>query len=311
MDTAIVAGSHGIHQPAVHLTDLEGYAGNALGFIRFGYFYQLQTANRCIVERQRLYLAGLNLHTLWGTIENVAIHRLGFFGGDYSAGGQVRESNAAILVRLIDSLIRSNGCATAVCDQKFSASQRLLCCAGNEFLDDEHLLGRVVEFDGLGVIGVDRHGLAALIFINHIAVDCLGFCDNDGANNTGNGDFSVPVCGVQALGGNGSVLQIDVAAVSVGQLEFYAGQRLIRLGVQLLDDQIASLFVLKGQGLYLAGLDLDGLRRGIKDITIQRFCFLSGDGGTRLQIGDGYPSILIGDEMPVIRSHGSAGVVRD
>ena len=87
MDTAIIAGGDGIHQTAVTLTNLEGYAGNSFSFVRFGYFYQFQTANRRVVERQSLYLAGLDLHALRRTVQDIAVNRLCLLCGDDGARG--------------------------------------------------------------------------------------------------------------------------------------------------------------------------------------------------------------------------------
>ena len=61
VDPALLVGGHSVHKPAVHTPDLEGGIGDALALAAPGYFNQLQTADRGIIEFQGLGVS----HLIW------------------------------------------------------------------------------------------------------------------------------------------------------------------------------------------------------------------------------------------------------
>ncbi len=73
MDPARGIRGDGGHKPAVHLSDLKGGVGDALGFVALADLDKLQPSDGRVVEGQGLNLAGLDLHALRSTVQN--IHR--------------------------------------------------------------------------------------------------------------------------------------------------------------------------------------------------------------------------------------------
>ena len=63
--------------------------------------------------------------------------------------------------------------------------------------------------------------------------------------------------------------------------------------------------VVETERLHLAGLDLDGLRRGVQHEPFHRLDLLRGDGGAGLQALQHDAAIFIGDELAVGVSHDS------
>ena len=72
-------------------------------------------------------------------------------------------------------------------------------------------------------------------------------------------DLAVVIRGVEALTGEVSIVCVNVAALSIDNLKFYASQRLSGLLIQLADNQRTGGFIPEGEILSLARLDLDAL----------------------------------------------------
>ena len=258
-DPAIVASGDGIHQPAVHLPNFKGHTLDALGLARFGDLDQLQAAHRGVVEGQGLNLAGLNLNALGGRIQHIPVQCLGFLGGNDGAGLQVGDGDAAILVGLVDAVVRPHESAAAVRHQELHAGQPLVLAALHQLLDHQSLGGGVVEGEVLGIVGVDLHRLGFGVGVDDVPRDRLDLGCDDGAGHALDIDLPVAVRHIDAVGRHLAAVQIHVGPVGVGQLEPDPGQRLLGHSIQFRDNESARLLVPEGHGLRFANLDLDAL----------------------------------------------------
>ena len=129
-------------------------------------------------------------------------------------------------------------------------------------LDDLYTSHRVVvEHQGLRIIGIDDHGLAACLLMNGIALDGLGFRHHDGPGNARKNDLAVLIGIIQALAGQGAALCVHIGAVGIGELEFHPLQGLVGHRIQLVDNEIALGLVAELQGNGLSGFDHSSLRR--------------------------------------------------
>ena len=169
--------------------------------------------------------------------------------------------------------------------------------------------GRVINRDILGVLSVYLHCLVLGGRIDHIAVQRLSFGNDDGAHDSGQADLAVGVSGVEALAGQVAVVCVHVGAVRVRQEELHPAEGFFRDRIQLFDHKAALLLVVEAERLHLAGLDLDGLRRGVQHEPFHRLDLLRGDGGAGLQALQHDAAIFIGDELAVgIADDSTAGI---
>lgn len=133
------------------------------------------------------------------SIKHVAVHRLGFLGGDDHAGLQAGESDPAVLVGLIDAVVGADGGAAAVGDQELHAGQRLVRGSRHQLLDDQILGGLVGKGDGLGVVGVDLHGLRLGVGINDVARNCLDLLHDHSPHDAQDLDLPGGIGGIDAV----------------------------------------------------------------------------------------------------------------
>ena len=189
---ALFVGGDGVHQSAVHLPDLKGGSGDALGLVALGDLDKLQPALCLIEERKGLCLTLLDENGLGRRIQHKTASGLDFFGRDGSAGGQVGENNAPVSVGDIFAVVRSHDCAGAVSDEEGHALDGV-GGAVHVFLNGQRLTGRVVDCDSLGIIRVDFYSLRAVLLLDVVAGNRLNFCDNHCTHNTGNLDLTVGI----------------------------------------------------------------------------------------------------------------------
>ncbi len=97
MGAALFVGGHGIHQPAVHLSDLKGDIGDALISVRLIDLDQLQPARALINKGEGLAAdSALDLNALGGGVQHHAVGHMEFLSGDDRPRLQIGEYNAAI-----------------------------------------------------------------------------------------------------------------------------------------------------------------------------------------------------------------------
>ena len=149
--TVSVVG-HSVHKPAVHTADLEGGVGDALALAALGYFNQLQTADRGIIEFQGLGVSHLDLDGLGGCVEDIAVQRADLLGNDSHAGFQALNHDPAIFVRHILAIVGSQKLSIGLRNQKGNALQRG-GGAGNIFFDDKAGRGVIFKSEVITAIG--------------------------------------------------------------------------------------------------------------------------------------------------------------
>ena len=258
VDAAILAGGDGLHQSAVHLPDLEGGAGDALGAVTGRHLDQLQPALGLVEEGQRLGHAALDEDGLRCGIQHVAAHCLGLLGGDGGAGDQIGEDDAAVAVRDVLSVVRPHHLTAGIGDEEGHALDGI-GGAVHILLDGQRLLGSVVKRKDLRVLGVDLHRLRLGGRVDGIALNGAGLLRHDGPGDAGDVDLPVGVGGIEAVGGQMPVGIVHIAAPGIGQLKLHPGQRLAGGLVQFTDDEFTSPLVPKGELLHLAARDFDVL----------------------------------------------------
>ena len=102
-------------------------------------------------------------------------------------------------------------------------------------LDNLHAADRViVDGDGLRFVCLYLHSLRAGGGVDFVAVNGLHFRNDDRSGNAGNDNLPFLVRGVQAVARQ--VSSIDERAVGVGDFELYSRNRLLRDGIQLVED---------------------------------------------------------------------------
>ena len=107
-------------------------------------------------------------------------------------------------------------------------------------LDDFHAAdGVVIHRDGLGVVGVDDHRLGTGLLMDGVALDGLGFRDDECPHQTVNDDLAVFVSAVEAHAGGHAAVVVHHRAVRLGDGKLYPLQGLMGDGIQLVDDKAA------------------------------------------------------------------------
>ena len=97
----------------------------------------------------------------------------------------------------------------------------------------------VIHRDGLGVVGVDDHRLGTGLLMDGVALDGLGFRDDECPHQTVNDDLAVFVSAVEAHAGGHAAVVVHHRAVRLGDGKLYPLQGLMGDGIQLVDDKAA------------------------------------------------------------------------
>ncbi|CAN4002423.1 Inner membrane protein ypdA, partial [Dysosmobacter welbionis] len=159
MDHTVFIGGVGTNDLAIHFPNLELDAGDAFS----GFFALLndgKPARTDIIKAKGLHLARLDENGFRGTIQYKAIHGLDLPRRNGGAGNQVMDNDAAILIGDELSVASAHNSAAAVGHKEGHALQRRRGALDILF-NHKGGAGRVGEVQGLGVIGVDHHGLGA------------------------------------------------------------------------------------------------------------------------------------------------------
>ena len=97
----------------------------------------------------------------------------------------------------------------------------------------------VIHRDGLGVVGVDDHRLGTGLLMDGVALDGLGFRDDECPHQTVNDDLAVFIGAVEAHAGGHAAVVVHHRAVRLGDGKLYPLQGLMGDGIQLVDDKAA------------------------------------------------------------------------
>ena len=179
----------------------------------------------------------------------------------------------------------------------------------------------VIHRDGLGVVGVDDHRLGTGLLMDGVALDGLGFRDDECPHQTVNDDLAVFVSAVEAHAGGHAAVVVHHRAVRLGDGKLYPLQGLMGDGIQLVDDKAALGGVGDDHrlGIYTLPDDYIG-GGGIHDVPLGRLDLREHvcAGG---QVGDADLTAAVGGENTVlgeggianypVQSHLAAGGRRD
>ena len=150
---------------------------------------------------------------------------------------------------------------TAVRNQKGHALQRLVAALGLQvLLDDQGVLGGVVEVGVLNVIRVDHNGLAPSLRVDGVAWDGGLFGNDHSAHDPVDGDGPIRPGVIDAIGRNLPVFIVHHTAGGVGHLELHSGQGGLAVQAAVLVDHQRAQRLVEQLDIVGAGtLDLDGL----------------------------------------------------
>ena len=179
----------------------------------------------------------------------------------------------------------------------------------------------VIHRDGLGVVGVDDHRLGTGLLMDGVALDGLGFRDDECPHQTVNDDLAVFVSAVEAHAGGHAAVVVHHRAVRLGDGKLYPLQGLMGDGIQLVDDKAALGGVGDDHrlGIYTLPDDYIG-GGGVHDVPMGRLDLREHvcAGG---QVGDADLTAAVGGENTVlgeggianypVQSHLAAGGRRD
>ena len=195
----------------------------------------------------------------------------------------------------------------------------LECGAGNalgliSFVDLDNLNpadGIVIKSQGLRICRVYHHGLGLRGRINGVAINGFRFLNHNRAGHTTDSNLAVGICGIKALAGQVAVVSVHIATIGIGQLKLHTSQRLFSHGIELSNDQSALRRIIEAQGLYLTGLNLNGLGRSVQHIALHCFDLSGGHRGAGLQIINNNAAILIGNVLSIAGANDRAGTICD
>ena len=164
----------------------------------------------------------------------------------------------------------------------------------------------VIHRDGLGVVGVDDHRLGTAFLMDGIALDGLGFRDDECPHQTVNDDLAVFVSAVEAHAGGHAAVVVHHRAVRLGDGKLYPLQGLMGDGIQLVDDKAALGGVGDDHrlGIYTLPDDYIG-GGGVHDVPMGRLDLREHvcAGG---QVGDADLTAAVGGENTVLGEGGIA-----
>ena len=164
----------------------------------------------------------------------------------------------------------------------------------------------VIHRDGLGVVGVDDHRLGTGLLMDGVALDGLGFRDDECPHQTVNDDLAVFVSAVEAHAGGHAAVVVHHRAVRLGDGKLYPLQGLMGDGIQLVDDKAALGGVGDDHrlGIYTLPDDYIG-GGGVHDVPMGRLDLREHvcAGG---QVGDADLTAAVGGENTVLGEGGIA-----
>ena len=308
---ALFVRGHGIHQSAVHLSDLEGRVGDALGLVRLVDLDQLQTTCPLVVEGELLALGPFfNENALGRSIQDILLAwDPDLFCGNGGSGGEARQQDLSIPVRHILTLVGAERHTAGIGHQEGDTLQRLVFSALDILLDGQIHARDVVHGKRLRICGIYRDHLPLCSGINGESGQAPGFLDHDGSHNR-NTNLATLIGRVEAQGGQVPIGVIHKLAGCVAQFELHPSQRLGSELVQFFDDEIPGRLIDKAERLpAFAALDLDALGGGVQHHAVRDLEFLCGNGDPRFQIGDDNTSVLPRDVFAVAAANDRPGAV--
>ena len=311
MGAALLVRGHGIHQSAVHLSDLEGRVGDALGLVRLVDLDQLQSACPLVVEGELLALGPFfNENALGRSIQDILLAwDPDLFCGNGGSGGEARQQDLSIPVRHILTLVGAERHTAGIGHQEGDPLQRLVFSALDILLDGQIHARDVVHGKRLRICGIYRDHLPLCSGINGESGQAPGFLDHDGSHNR-NTNLATLIGRVEAQGGQVPIGVIHKLAGCVAQFELHPSQRLGSELVQFFDDEIPGRLIDKAERLSaFAALDLDALGGGVQHHAVRDLEFLCGNGDAWLQIGDDDTSVLPRDVFAVAAANDRPGAV--
>ena len=164
----------------------------------------------------------------------------------------------------------------------------------------------VIHRDGLGVVGVDDHRLGTGLLMDGVALDGLGFRDDECPHQTVNDDLAVFVSAVEAHAGGHTAVVVHHRAVRLGDGKFHPLQGLMGDGIQLVDDKAALGGVGDDHRLGISTLPDDYIGGGgVHDVPMGRLDLREHvcAGG---QVGDADLTAAVGGENTVLGEGGIA-----
>ena len=143
-------------------------------------------------------------------VQDITVRDAGFGNHHRGIGNEARHHDSPVL----PGDIAAQHIAVAVFDGELGIGHRLTR-DGIQLRQGQAAHGVVVEAEGLGVLGVDHHGLALVIGTHDVAIRAFFLRNHQGPDDIGDLDLPIGIREVDTVGGQLAALGVHYAPVGV------------------------------------------------------------------------------------------------